>query len=209
MLIDGVDIATVGLQLLRSQLSVISQDAILLTGTIRSNLDPFGQHTDEWLNECLAMVGFGRDTPQEVSRNNLDTSRADNDSGGDKSMDSGPTLTLASQVTPGGLNISQGQRALISIARSLVRRSNIVIFDEATASVDVKTDAELQSMLHQLLADTTVITIAHRLDTIVSYVDKVVVMDGGTVAEFDTVPALLAKPDGLFKALCGAANITI
>ncbi|TQV94142.1 cadmium factor [Cordyceps javanica] len=202
VLIDGVDIGTLGLQFLRSRLSVISQDAVLLAGSIRSNLDPFEQHDDKWLNDCLKMVGLGEGVPQKIDGH-------DKEDDSNKSENGRRTLTLASHVTQGGSNISQGQRALISIARALVRRSKIVIFDEATASIDVEADAKLQAMLCRVLVDATVITIAHRLDTIISSVNRVIVMDSGTVAEFDTVSALLAQPDSLFRALCDAAKITV
>ena len=141
---------------------------------------------------------------------NDETNEVSSESSDDK-KDSlqGPGLNLDSDVKENGSNISQGQRALISIARALVRRSRIVILDEATASIDGKADSELQAMFTEMLGDATVITVAHRLDTIVSSCDRVVVMDGGAVAEFDTIQALFAKKDGLFRALCDAAKITI
>lgn len=209
--IDGVDIYTIGLHLLRSSLSVISQDAVLLAGTVRYNLDPFQQYDDSWLNECLKRVGLARS--QEITEK-TDLSDETNEVSSDSSDDKkdpiqGSGLTLDSDVKENGSNISQGQRALISIARALVRRSKIVILDEATASIDGKADTELQAMFTEMLGDATVITVAHRLDTIVSSSDRVVVMDGGAVAEFDTIPALFGKKDGLFRALCDAAKITI
>ncbi|KAM0534273.1 hypothetical protein ACHAO7_012381, partial [Fusarium culmorum] len=121
ILIDGVDIHTVGLHLLRSNLSVISQDAVLLAGTIRYNLDPFQQYDDEWLRQCLDRVGLSQ------IPSNTDTEKQDSDLSGDA-----PSLNLDSEVKENGSNISQGQRSLISIARALVRKSKIVILDEAT-----------------------------------------------------------------------------
>ncbi|RMD44640.1 hypothetical protein DV735_g585, partial [Chaetothyriales sp. CBS 134920] len=179
IMIDDVDIHTVGLELLRSRMSVISQDAVLLGGTIRYNLDPFHQYGDSWLGECLE-------------------------------MDNVAPLTLDFEVKDNGSNISHGQRALISIARALVRRCKIVILDEATASIDGRADKQLQTMLTRVMGDTTtVLTVAHRLDTIVDSCDRVLVMERGTVAEFDSIPALYAQSDSLFRALCDAARITV
>jgi ABC-type multidrug transport system fused ATPase/permease subunit len=196
ILIDGVDIHTMGLHLLRSSLSVISQDAVLLAGTIRYNLDPFQQYDDEWLQECLDRVGLCQPNEQD-EKDNPDSSSE------------GPSLNLDSEVKENGSNISQGQRSLISIARALVRRSKIVILDEATASIDGRADAKLQAMLNEVVGDATVLTVAHRLDTIVATCDKVVVMDNGRVVEFDTISELYAKPDSLFRSLCDAAKISI
>ncbi|KAH7183235.1 P-loop containing nucleoside triphosphate hydrolase protein [Fusarium flagelliforme] len=197
ILIDGVDIHKIGLHLLRSNLSVISQDAVLLAGTIRYNLDPFQQYDDEWLQQCLNRVGL---TSAEQYK---DAEKHDSDSS------DGPSLNLDSEVKENGSNISQGQRSLISIARALVRRSRIVILDEATASIDGRADAKLQAMLNEVMGDATVLTVAHRLDTIVATCDKVIVMDAGRVVEFSTVSELYAKSDSVFRSLCDAAKISI
>lgn len=196
ILIDGVDIHKIGLHLLRSNLSVISQDAVLLAGTIRYNLDPFRQYDDEWLQQCLNRVGL-------TSEHYKDAEKQDSDSS------DGPSLSLDSEVKENGSNISQGQRSLISIARALVRRSRIVILDEATASIDGRADAKLQAMLNEVMGDATVLTVAHRLDTIVATCDKVIVMDAGRVVEFSTVSELYAKSDSVFRSLCDAAKISI
>jgi len=197
ILIDGVDIHKIGLHLLRSNLSVISQDAVLLAGTIRYNLDPFQQYDDEWLQQCLNRVGL---TSAEQYK---DAEKHDSDSS------DGPSLNLDSEVKENGSNISQGQRSLISIARALVRRSRIVILDEATASIDGRADAKLQAMLNEVMGDATVLTVAHRLDTIVATCDKVIVMDAGRVVEFSTVSELYAKSDSVFRSFCDAAKISI
>lgn len=200
-----MDIHTVGLHLLRSNLSVISQDAILLAGTIRYNLDPFQQYDDEWLRQCLRRVGLDQPDSSSIVEQGSDCEK---NHGSELSAGS-PSLTLDSEVKENGANISHGQRSLISIARALVRRSKIVILDEATASIDGRTDMELQVMLNEVMGDATVLTVAHRLDTIISTCDRVVVMDSGRVAEFDTIPALYSRPDSLFRVLCDAAKITV
>ncbi|KAJ4215793.1 hypothetical protein NW759_009654 [Fusarium solani] len=205
ILIDGVDIHTVGLHLLRSSLSVISQDAILLAGTIRYNLDPFQQYDDDWLRQCLRRVGLDQPDSSSSVEQGSDCEK----NHGSELVSASPSLTLDSEVKENGANISHGQRSLISIARALVRRSKIVILDEATASIDGRTDMELQVMLNEVMSDATVLTVAHRLDTIISTCDRVVVMDSGKVAEFDTIPTLYSRPDSLFRVLCDAARITV
>lgn len=207
--IDGIDIHSVGLHLLRSRLSVISQDAVLLAGTIRYNLDPFQQYDDVWLMKCLRMVGLaGEESSADAT---MLTGEVNSDSSvNEKDHDpAGSILDLDSQVKENGANISHGQRALISIARALVRRSKVVILDEATASIDGRADKQLQIMLTEVMADATVLTVAHRLETVVHSCDRVLVMERGQVAEFDSIPNLYANVDGLFRALCDAAKITV
>jgi ABC-type multidrug transport system fused ATPase/permease subunit len=216
ILIDGIDIRTVGLHVLRCSLSVISQDAVMLAGTVRYNLDPLQQHDDTWLHECLVKVGLVNKSSNasRATSSDQDTKVKSEERDVEKENDSNysntpPSLTLDSEIRENGANISQGQRSLISMARALVRRSKIVILDEATASIDGKADMELQVMLKQVMGDATVITVAHRLDTIISTCSKVIVMDCGRVAEFGSVSELFRKQDGQFRALCDASNIII
>lgn len=216
ILIDGVDIHTVGLQLLRSSMSVISQDAVILAGTIRYNLDPFQQYDDGWLHRCLRRVGLSGeqlDTHKTSSKwqngeIGSDSYELMKNSNSELSSSSRMSLGLDSEVKENGANISQGQRSLISIARALVRQSRIVILDEATASIDSKADTELQVMLNEVMGDATVLTVAHRLDTIIATCNRVIVMDSGKVAEFGSIPELLSRPDSLFGRLCEASKIT-
>ncbi|KAH6838393.1 P-loop containing nucleoside triphosphate hydrolase protein [Chaetomium sp. MPI-CAGE-AT-0009] len=216
ILIDGVDIHTVGLHLLRSSMSVISQDAVLLAGTIRYNLDPLQQYDDGWLHQCLRRVGLAGSQPDTdgTSSTGQDKEIGSGSSDSEKNHDFEPSggsgnLTLDSEVKEGGANLSHGQRSLISIARALVRRSRILILDEATASIDGRADAELQVMLNEVVGDATVLTVAHRLDTIIATCDRVAVMDNGRVAEFDSIQELYSRPDSLFRALCEASNTTV
>lgn len=185
--IDGVSIHNIGLRLLRSSLSVISQDAVLLTGTIRYNLDPFQKYDDVWLHQCLDRVTVTSPSVQEKQQGEL--------------------LTLDFQVAENGANLSSGQRSLLSIARALVRQSKIVILDEATASIDGRADAQLQAMLTEVLGDATVLTVAHRLDTIIATCDRVVVMEAGRVAEAGGIAELWTRNDGLFRKLCDTADV--
>lgn len=215
IVIDGVDIHTIGLSLLRSSMSVISQDAVLLAGTIRYNLDPFQQYDDAWLQKCLSRVKLADSEEQKTIADASPSPTASEDTNELEKQETALSargtggLSLDFEVKENGSNISQGQRSLISIARALVRRSKIVIMDEATASIDGRADAQLQEMLNEVLGDATVLTVAHRLDTIIATCDRVVVMDHGRVAEFDGIPELFAKRDSIFRSLCDASKITV
>ncbi|KAL7567897.1 hypothetical protein ACA910_019617 [Epithemia clementina (nom. ined.)] len=173
--IDGVDITQIGLTTLRSNISIIPQDPIVFSNTVRYNLDPFKKATDEeiW------------DTLQKVQMDEVIAALP----GG-----------LEEQVAEGGENFSQGQRQLLCIARSLLRKPKILFMDEATASIDNTTDASIQKMIRENFAGATVLTIAHRLNTIMDS-DKVIVFDSGRIAEYDSPQVLLRKENGLFRGM--------
>eukprot|EP00505_MAST-04D_sp_SCG-Rhode-Island_P001890 Stramenopile-MAST_4_protein_1890 len=173
--IDGVDTSTLGLHTLRSKLAIIPQDPILFIGTIRSNLDPFLEREDSEIWAALSQVHLGdfiQCLPQK-----LDT-----------------------LVEEGGGNFSQGQCQLICFARALLRGVKIIALDEATASVDMTTDALVGATIREAFQDCTMLIIAHRLHTIVEC-DYILVLDDGHVAEFDTPQALIKKKHGAFYKL--------
>jgi len=183
ILIDGVDVATLGLETLRSALSIIPQDPVMFSSTLRYNLDPFDKCSDAAIREVL----------ERVHLTDLVTSFPDG---------------LQHEISEGGENLSQGTRQLVCIARALLRRSRIIILDEATSSVDAETDALIQETIRVNFADATVLSIAHRLDTIVD-ADRILLMSDGRPIEFDT-PATLLTTESSFKALVaegGAANL--
>ncbi len=171
ILIDRVDIAHVGLNTLRSVMSVIPQDPVLFSGTVRSNLDPFGKYTDVQIWEGLQ-----------------------------RTLLSNSISSLDDKVAENGSNFSVGQRQLLCIARALLSRAKIIIMDEATAAVDVETDAVIQQTIRSEFAHATCLTVAHRLNTIMDS-DKVLVMDDGVAAEYDTPANLLANENSMFYAL--------
>ena len=175
LVIDGVDIGHIGTATLRLNLSIIPQDPIVFSNTVRYNLDPFRTATDDELWEVLKKVQMA-DAIAELP-------------GG-----------LEEQVAEGGENFSQGQRQLLCIARALLRKPKILVMDEATASIDNATDSLIQEMIRENFANATVLTIAHRLNTIMDS-DRVLVLDDGRVAEFDSPQRLLEKETGLFKAM--------
>ncbi|EFR00504.1 metal resistance protein YCF1 [Nannizzia gypsea CBS 118893] len=179
--IDGLDISKIGLQDLRGRLAIIPQDAALFEGTVRDNLDPRHVHDDTELWSVLEHARL-------------------------KDHVSSLPGQLDAQIHEAGSNLSQGQRQLISMARALLTPSNILVLDEATAAVDVETDALLQQMLRSsIFENRTIITIAHRINTILDS-DRIVVLDRGTVAEFDT-PAELIRQGGQFYTLVKEAGL--
>ncbi|KAJ1437218.1 hypothetical protein B484DRAFT_416639 [Ochromonadaceae sp. CCMP2298] len=177
--IDGVDVGLIGLDALRSSLSVIPQDPVLFSGSIRFNLDPFRTHSDAELWAALHKSNLHRTV---------------------MSLPGG----LGYEVTEGGDNFSAGQKQLLCLARALVRKSKLLLLDEATSSVDYLTDALIQQTIRSEFGDgTTVLTIAHRLDTIMD-ADKILVMDAGKLGEMCTPAELLANPQSLFSQLVAA-----
>nr|XP_046250632.1 ATP-binding cassette sub-family C member 8 isoform X1 [Scatophagus argus] len=178
IVIDDIDIAKLPLQTLRSRLSIILQDPVLFSGTIRFNLDPEMKATDEMLWEALDIAQL-----KPVV----------------KSLPGG----LDATVTEGGENFSQGQRQLFCLARAFVRKSSILIMDEATASIDMATESILQKVVMTAFADRTVVTIAHRVHTILN-ADLVIVMKRGIILEYDRPEALLDKEDSVFTSFVRA-----
>ncbi|XP_054165164.1 multidrug resistance-associated protein 1-like [Oppia nitens] len=181
IVIDGIDISQLGLQQLRSRLTILPQDPVLYTGTIRSNLDPFDKCSDDDLWSVLEHSHLKSFV---------------------KSCDAG----LGYRVTEGGDNLSVGQRQLICLARALLRNTRVLILDEATAAVDVETDALIQQTIRQHFKSCTVLTIAHRLNTIMDS-DRVLVLNEGRVAEFDSPNNLLNNETTIFYSLAKDAAI--
>ncbi|KAF2708545.1 P-loop containing nucleoside triphosphate hydrolase protein [Pleomassaria siparia CBS 279.74] len=183
--IDGVDISTIGLHDLRSKLAIIPQDPTLFKGTIRSNLDPFHEHSDLELWSALRQADL-------VSNE----ATMDDHSG---------RIHLDSIVEEEGLNFSLGQRQLMALGRALVRGSQIIVCDEATSSVDFETDQKIQKTIVEGFKGKTLLCIAHRLKTIIKY-DRICVMDAGTIAELET-PLRLYDAGGIFRGMCDRSGI--
>ncbi|GMH98076.1 hypothetical protein TrST_g10769 [Triparma strigata] len=178
--IDDVDIGTIGTFPLRSKLSIIPQDPVLFSNTVKYNLDPFNLATEDELWAVLEKVQLG-----SVIRE----------------LENG----LDEQVSEGGENFSQGQRQLLCIARSVLRKPKILICDEATASIDNATDELIQVMIRENFKDSTVMTIAHRLGTVMDS-DRVLVLDDGEIAEYDTPKTLMKKKGGVFRGMVEKAE---
>ncbi|KAK0565002.1 hypothetical protein OC861_003987 [Tilletia horrida] len=200
ILIDGIDISKIGLEDLRSRLMIVPQDPVILSGTLRDSIDVFKEHTDEEVLAALKKVHLIGSPNPGVSSLSRALSQVD---GEEQNMNVFEDLGYS--ISDGGSNLSNGQRQLLCMARALLGRSKVVIFDEASSSVDVDADDLITATLREEFADCTVITIAHRLRTIM-HSDKVVVMDRGTVAEFASPAELLERPDSHFHKLCAASG---
>ncbi|KAJ9192292.1 hypothetical protein DTO164E3_8431 [Paecilomyces variotii] len=210
IIIDDVDIGKIGLQDLREAITIVPQDPTLFTGTIRSNLDPFGLFTDEQILTALRRVHLlGSDTSGSATPTTSNLSEAETASPTPNGSDGTAAVfqdnknifrNLETPVSESGSNLSQGQRQLLCMARALLKNPRILMMDEATASIDYATDAKIQETLREL-KDSTIITIAHRLQTIIDY-DKVLVLDHGEVVEFDHPWTLISKEGGSFRGMC-------
>jgi len=174
ILIDGQDISELGLNALRSQLAIIPQDPVLYSGTVRSNLDPFDQYSDADLWSVLEK-SYLKDTIAALD------------------------LTLLAPVSENGENFSVGQRCQLCLARAMLRNARVLIMDEATASVDMQTDAFIQNSLRKHF-NCTLLTIAHRLNTICHY-DRVLVLSFGRVQEYDSPANLLRDPNSALSSM--------
>ncbi|XP_044222048.1 ATP-binding cassette sub-family C member 4-like isoform X3 [Thunnus albacares] len=172
IMIDGFLTSEIGLHTLRQKMSIIPQDPVLFTGTMRKNLDPFRQHTDEDLWNAL----------QEVQM---------------KAVVEELPNKLEMVLTESGSNFSVGQRQLVCLARAILRKNRILIIDEATANVDPRTDSLIQQTIRDKFQECTVLTIAHRLNTIIDC-DRILVLDAGRIQEYDEPYVLLQNQDGLF-----------
>jgi ABC-type multidrug transport system fused ATPase/permease subunit len=202
--IDGIDISKIGLQDLRTQMTIIPQDAILFSGTIRSNLDPFKEHSDEEIWESLQRAHLVKATDRlKASSSGSSTPNASESVALEEEQHSSPIKSLTQQVSDGGNNFSQGQRQLLCLARALLKNSRLIIMDEATASVDFDTDAKIQTTIREEFVNSTLLCIAHRLRTVIDY-DRILVLDQGRVVEFDTPYNLISNDNGVnvFKSMC-------
>ncbi|CAH1263046.1 ABCC5 [Branchiostoma lanceolatum] len=181
--IDGVDISKIGLHSLRSKLSIIPQDPVLFVGTVRYNLDPFNQYSDNQLWQALER-SYMKDRISALEKQ------------------------LEAPVIENGENFSVGERQLMCMARALLRNSKIILLDEATAAIDSETDSLIQKTIHEAFTDCTMMTIAHRLNTVLNC-DRIMVMDDGHLVEFDTPAALMSKPDSHFRAMLTASGTDV
>ncbi|XP_061748109.1 ATP-binding cassette sub-family C member 5 isoform X2 [Nerophis ophidion] len=180
IIIDGVDIARIGLDDLRSKLAIIPQEPVLFIGTVRTNLDPWDQYSDSQIWEALEKTHI-------------------------KDMVNQLPHSLYSEVTENGENFSVGERQLLCVARALLRNSKILVLDEATAAIDTETDGLIQETIRCEFGSCTRLIIAHRLNTVMNC-SKVMVMDSGQILEFDHPAALLSKENSRFRAMIEASE---
>ncbi len=181
ILVDGVDISQIGLFDLRSRLSIIPQDPVLFTGSLRLNLDPFEAHSDAELWHALELAHLKKFVQQSEGQ-------------------------LLMEISEGGENLSVGTRQLVCLARALLRKSPILVLDEATAAVDLETDSLIQETIRREFSGCTILTIAHRLKTVLDY-DRILVLDKGQVVEYAPPAELLARRESLFYAMAKDAKL--
>lgn len=194
--IDGIDISKIKLYDLRSRLAIIPQDPVLFSGTVRSNLDPFNEHSDVELREALARVHLiASDSSEGSSTHEPEPSGSSTPT----HTNTNPFSTLSTPISEGGQNLSQGQRQLLCLARAIVSRPKIIILDEATSAVDKATDELIQRSIREQFTDSTLLVIAHRLSTIADF-DRILVMGEGKVMEYDT-PRKLFEAEGTFRGM--------
>ncbi|KAI1893848.1 hypothetical protein AGOR_G00127890 [Albula goreensis] len=178
--IDGINICDIGLADLRSKLSIIPQEPVLFSGTVRSNLDPFNQYAEELIWDALERTHM-------------------------KECVSQLPLKLESEVVENGENFSVGERQLLCVARALLRQCKVLILDEATAAMDTETDSLIQETIRNAFQDCTTLTIAHRLHTVLNC-DRIMVLNQGQVVEFDEPSKLLANENSRFCAMLAAVE---
>ncbi|XP_017263964.1 multidrug resistance-associated protein 5 [Kryptolebias marmoratus] len=180
IIIDGIDIAQIGLDDLRSKVAIIPQEPVLFIGTIRSNLDPWNQYSDLQIWEALEKTHI-------------------------KDMVSQLPHSLHSEVTENGENFSVGERQLLCVARALLRNSKILILDEATAAIDTETDRLIQETIRCAFSSCSTLIIAHRLNTVMGC-NRIMVLDNGQILEFDSPAALLADENSRFRSMIEASE---
>ncbi|KAJ6656004.1 hypothetical protein lerEdw1_004589 [Lerista edwardsae] len=180
ILIDGLNIATIGLHDLRFKVTIIPQDPILFSGSLRMNLDPFDQYSEEDVWTALELAHL-------------------------KSFVSALPDKLQHECAEGGENLSVGQRQLVCLARALLRKSKILVLDEATAAVDLETDNLIQATIRTQFEGCTVLTIAHRLNTIMDYA-RVIVLEKGEIVECGS-PAALIQKRGIFYSMAKESGL--
>ncbi|KAK6465616.1 hypothetical protein DFJ63DRAFT_25619 [Scheffersomyces coipomensis] len=200
--IDGINTSSIGLSDLRQHLNIIPQDPQIVEGTVRQNLDPLDRHTDDELWTVLEHSHLKEHVEtMKTKKNQKKEDEKEKDANPDEEDDSQYDFGLSAKVFEGGSNLSSGQKQLLSLARALLIKSKILILDEATAAVDVQTDKIIQETIRTEFNDRTILTIAHRINTILES-DRILVLDHGKVKEFDTPENLLNDETSEFYSLC-------
>ena len=179
IVIDNVDISQIDLNFLRQKITFIPQESCLFAGNLKYNLDPLNKFSDEEILEVITKIG-------------LEFNDEDN--------------ILEKKIEENGINLSLGERQLICIGRAFLKKSKIIVMDEATANIDIQTEEKIQKVLNELLQNCTVITIAHRIKTIINY-DKILVLEKGEIKEFDTPKNLISNDTFFFREFYSKINI--
>jgi len=181
IIIDDIDISEIELNKLRKNLTIIPQNPSLMIGTLRYNIDPLNLYSDEDIINVMKKIKFDYIINRELEG-------------------------LFQEILEGGNNLSVGEKQLICITRAILRKSKIIIMDEATANIDYKTEEIIQNVINEILTQSTIITIAHRIKTILNY-DKIIVLENGEVVDFDSPKNLIEKKEGIFYKLYQKSNL--
>ena len=181
IIIDDIDISEIQLNKLRENLTIIPQNPSLMIGTLRYNIDPLNLNTDEDIIQVMKKIKFDYIINREPKG-------------------------LFQEISEGGNNLSVGEKQLICITRAILRKSKIIIMDEATANIDYKTEQIIQNVINEILTQSTIITIAHRIKTILNY-DKILVIENGEIVDFDSPKNLMEKKEGIFYKLYQKSNL--
>ena len=181
ILIDNLNIREIGLHSLRQKLTIIPQDPVIFSGTLRQNLDPFSEYSDAQIWSSLEDVHL-KEFVQSLKNK------------------------LEYECAEGGENLSVGQRQLLCLSRAILKKTKILVLDEATAAIDHSTDALIQNTIRKTFNDSTVLVIAHRLNTILDST-RILVLDSGQVKEFDAPHALLANKKSQFYSMAIEAGL--
>ncbi|CAG8335966.1 unnamed protein product [Penicillium salamii] len=225
IVIDGLDIAMLKLQQMRRRLAIVPQDPAVFSGTVRTNLDPFNQHSDnellaalrgvEWDDDLVSPTSPVKDDPFEPDDGperfkDEDESSIPLTTIEDTSATQSPTSPdrlLDYPIAADGQNLSQGRRQLLCLARAIVQRPKLLVLDEATSGIDELIDQKVQSSIRQISKQNSMslLVVAHRLSTIVDF-DRILVLDGGRVAEFGDPQELMQRPSGIFRAMMMESN---
>lgn len=214
VMIDGLDVSKIKLHDLRSRIEIIPQDPVLFSGSLRSNLDPFNDYSDSQLYDALARVNLisAAENDELTLTSQSATPHDPTETGASE-----PTSTqenndnffanLSSELSTGGLNISQGQRQLVCLARAMIKKPKMMVLDEATSTVDMENDALIQKSIRSEFGrnSSSLLVIAHRLRTVVDF-DRILVMDAGVAVEFGTPKELMGIEQGHFKKLVNSSG---
>ncbi|CAI8509524.1 unnamed protein product [Hanseniaspora opuntiae] len=201
IIIDGVDITQLGLNY-RKKLSIIPQEGVAFEGSVRYNLDPFDEYSNDDLVEALKLSHLYPHI-EKMCREDIDLKPENQNASSDASAPTEVTVEqlLATKITDNGSNLSAGTKQLLCLARALLNKSKVLVLDEATSSVDAETDKIIQETIRSEFGDKTILSVAHRLDSILDN-DKIIVLEGGELREFDTPENLINDQTSIFYSLC-------
>ena len=201
IIIDGIDITQLGLNY-RKKLSIIPQEGVAFEGSVRYNLDPFDEYTNDNLVEALKLSHLYPHI-EKMCKEDIDLKPENQSADAPDVAKSEVTIDqlLETKITDNGSNLSAGTKQLLCLARALLNKSKVLILDEATSSVDAETDKIIQETIRSEFGDKTILSVAHRLDSILDN-DKIIVLEGGELKEFDTPENLINDQTSIFYSLC-------